>query len=508
MNEGIGEKGGANDLKKERIIKEVRMKKEEQDLEDQEIKELEEKLKKKRLYTLVRTIPLVIGGTALRAFYEKNKVKKELKIEKREEKKKEKKQLEKEVETKEPIEEPTLISIKEEFFELKKKKKEKEQEEKKSIEKVPEEIEILTLEEEEDEINFSNLPVPIKEKLEKIKSRKIVEEYENTLKEIRYELRNTIRDYQVVKEDRPKSVPKVEKLLDKLSTVIDKIEELKRKINIKNIDQYDDNYIYYLIESTFQEFEKGKIVDDLKDSPLYITIASKVDEINKKKISLDKEVNEKKVELELKQKDFEEIKKGYYSIDQFNKDLLMFQYDQDRILKEVQEKVRTAKTVKERAVTEVQAMDRQSKRLLRLLTFQMLLPSPKFTKGFASSAAAYLYFVNKIVKPKTTVKKYQVILVKDYSDEILYSIENLESTLKVLKKTSYQIDKMIIEIKDKFKGYQEVIPEVDDIIRNLKKIKQEMEEKEYEIKRIKKEQELELEKNNAKVKTRGEYPVN
>ena len=43
---------------------------------------------------------------------------------------------------------------------------------------------------------------------------------------------------------------------------------------------------------------------------------------------------------------------------------------------------------------------------------------------------------------------------------------------------------------------------------DLKKIKSEVEEKEFEMKKLKKQQKLELEKNNAKLLTRGKYSVN
>ena len=67
---------------------------------------------------------------------------------------------------------------------------------------------------------------------------------------------------------------------------------------------------------------------------------------------------------------------------------------------------------------------------------------------------------------------------------------------------------MMKEKIEKYKDYIGVIPECDQILSSLKKIKEEVEEKEFEMKRLKKEQELVLERNNAKVLTRGEYPVN
>ena len=80
--------------------------------------------------------------------------------------------------------------------------------------------------------------------------------------------------------------------------------------------------------------------------------------------------------------------------------------------------------------------------------------------------------------------------------------------LEGFKATSGQIDKMIELIKTKFASYLGRIPECDELLGNLYRIKNEVLEKEKEMKYIKSQQEKELEKNDVKVKKRGEYPVN
>ena len=116
--------------------------------------------------------------------------------------------------------------------------------------------------------------------------------------------------------------------------------------------------------------------------------------------------------------------------------------------------------------------------------------------------------MKNVVKPKMVTKKYQVIMVHDYKDLIMSSIEELEDAKKVLSKTSSEIDKMIKEMNEKYGDYAYAIPEWKELLSNLRRVKQDLEEKKYEMNRLQKEQERELEKNNAKVKTKGEYPVN
>lgn len=111
------------------------------------------------------------------------------------------------------------------------------------------------------------------------------------------------------------------------------------------------------------------------------------------------------------------------------------------------------------------------------------------------------------MKPKIVSKKYKVVKVRDYSDDIERNIDSIIDASRLLKNTSSQIDKMIIEINNDFKDYINSIPEISEVLSNLYKIKSEVLEKEYEMKKLKEKQEKILEQNNAKVLTRGEYPM-
>ena len=184
-----------------------------------------------------------------------------------------------------------------------------------------------------------------------------------------------------------------------------------------------------------------------------------------------------------------------------------FQAEQEELLKELQEKVRTAESVEEKIRYEVQYMNRQSRRTLRLLTLQMMFPGPRIARGLATTAASYLYFMNNIVRPRTVAKKYRVVKVIDYSSDIKNNISLVDDAMKTLGKTSSQIDKMISMINTEYSDYFGVIPECDELLSNLKKIKNDIEEKEYEMEKVKEQQRLLLEKNNAKVLKRGEYTM-
>jgi len=571
MNETIGAKGGHNDLRKALKIKEKKKKKNKAIEEDEALRELEKKVKRQQRYTLIKTLPIIIVGGTVKTFYDTSQGKKSVDLEEDNSKWKikeygldhtteslqEKDRREKEASQKKKIividgtgrkivvEVPLEDSKKDETvlddsqkitttLPTEKEKDEKNsldeiQEEKKQIEKPVEEVvqndipmpkAKIGYDEEtlEDDYNYSgylefgdvaSLPSHIKEKFEKLKARKIIDEYEKQLKDVRYDLRKLIFDYNVLVAESDEAIvsKETEIILDKLSEVINKIEELKRKIRIEDLDKYDDNYIYTLIEGYLEEFRDKKLVSEIKDSPLYILISEKLDELDTKKDALNKKVEEKKEGLEDKEKDFEKLKEKFFNLDKINKELVKFQDEQNALLKEVQEKVLNAVDVQEKVQVEVEAMSRQSRRLLRMITLSMFFPGARSAKSMATSAAAYLYFMNNILRPKTVEKKYKVITVKDYSKDIENSIKSISDAYELLGKTSKQVDKMISLINEEFKDYIGVIPECDELLSNLRKLNSELKEKEYEMDKMKKEQELVLEKNNSKVKTMGTYPM-
>lgn len=343
--------------------------------------------------------------------------------------------------------------------------------------------------------------------LEDLKARKIIDEYERQLKDIRYELRMLVSEYNVLSDEADKAVLKkdAEELLEKLSVVIDRIEVLKQKIKIDDLDKYDDNYIYTLVEGYLSEFKDNNVISEIKDSPLYVMISRKLDELDTKKDDLDRRVSKKKDELAIREERFEELKKRYYNIDRINNELLEFQNSQDMLLKELREKVANAMTVTDKVKVEFEFMNRQSRGLRNILMFGLLFPGPGVAKGMAAGTAAYLHFMNNIIRPRTVTKNYKVVTVTDYSSEIKSSMAAIDDASRLLNKTCNQIDKMIEQIETEFKDYLEVVPECKETLKDLVKIQSQLREKEYEMEKTKEQQKKVLENNNAKVLKRGEY---
>ena len=542
MNETIGVKGGKNDRRRTFIITEKQKKKLEEDYQLQkeaELKKLEKKVNLQQKITLLTVVPIAVLGQVYLTLTQDNEKKKELALKEAIDLL-EKENLFSESETKiiiNALKEGRIFDLEEDLLgklglSVDKVVGTKQISEiditdfSKDEPTVSEEIEPetksailsyieITLEERQENLfkddhekslNISseeiNTKTTINEKLEKLKNHKIIDEYESKLKEVRKDLRTLIFEYNVVSEasDNLYNPKEAEDLLERLNYIIKKVEELKSKINIPDIDKYDDNYLYTLVEQYIEDFKNNRFVSEIKDSALYIMISEKLSELDVKKDSLQNKIEQRKEKLEIDESRIEQIKEKYYNFEKFNSELKKFNDNQEYVLKDIREKMANAVTIEERVETQIVGMQRQGRRLLQLMAASLMLPGARSARGLATMTASYLYFMRNIMRPNVTTRTLRTPVVTDYHKEIEKSISQLEDISETLHKTSRQIDLTIKEVKVQFEEYMNVIPECKALLLDLEKIKAEIEEKEYELKRIKEEQEKNLEKNDAKVK--------
>lgn len=347
-----------------------------------------------------------------------------------------------------------------------------------------------------------NTPNSFTDQLDKVKNHKIVSEYEHKLKDVRKELRQLIFEYNIIADTSEKLYDshEAEELLDRLNSIIKKVEELKMALTNPNIDKYDDNYIYTLIADYMESFNNQNFVSEIKDSSLYIMISNKLNELDSKKDKLQDKIEARKKTLELDEEHLDMLREKYYDFAKFNKELLNFQLTQDKVLDDINRKMAEATTIKDRVEVQVQGMSRQSRRLMTLLAASMILPGARSARSVATMTATYLYFMRNVMRPHTVTRRYKVVNTTNYHKEIEHSLEQLDDVSTLLTKTSRQLARTIKEVESEFSEYMLIIPECKELLQNLEKVRDEIKEKEYELDRIKDEQVKNLEKNNAKVK--------
>ena len=338
---------------------------------------------------------------------------------------------------------------------------------------------------------------------QKFADKKIVAGYEEKLKEVRGELKKLIYEYNVLAqaaEDLTDS-KEAEEVLQQLSIIIKKIEELKEKIKIENPEAENDTYLTEIVYQYIEEFSNKNTVAEVKDSELYIMIADKLEEVTEKTETLTNKVEDTKDKLELDEEAFANLKESYYNFENFNNQLIIFQNEQDYLLKDLEKKVSESTTVTEQVEYRVQLLNRQNKRLLQMIALPMLIPGNRSAKAIATATASYLYFMRNLLTPRLREQRYRVISVIDYSREIENNISRIEDATHTLGKTSNKLEEMIKKIEVDFKDYLDQIPECRELLNNLNKLLGDLKEKEEELEKTKQEQEKLLETNNQKVKT-------
>lgn len=342
---------------------------------------------------------------------------------------------------------------------------------------------------------------PIK-KLHQITNIKLLEEYEKRLQDTRYSLRKLIYEYNnLVKESEDIYTKKdAEAILDKLNLVIRKLEELKEKIKIEDIEKYDDAYIYYLVNEYMQEFDDKKFIKEIKDSDLYVIISEKIQELDKKRENLEQKIEERKEKVTEDEENLENAKKDYNLFANFDKDLTKFQDEQLQLIKDLEIQMQNAVSVSEKVQIEAVGMNNQARRLLQLMALQMMIPGTRSATNIIVSTMLYMHFMRQMIHPEFKTKKYKVINVEDFSRNIRDSLYKIDDVTDKLKTTSKKLNDMIKDFETTYEEYFDALPECRDLLNNLKKIQDNLNEKEYEIEKIKQEQLKNLENNNARVK--------
>ena len=478
MKETIGAKGGSSDRKRSFRI---RKKRKEKELENEEIRELEERVRKQQRKTLFLVVPLIIFGTIAKTL---SPFKTEKKVEKNNTagKKKNKKpqvesneiQIEKSNIKTENVSEKEIVPEKKEY--VWKKKEEK---------IIPEEERIILEEKLEKEIT-------------KAKSNKIVEEYESKLKEIRRKIRNNYFESDILDDIKDIENDPSEKNLEKLNELIEKIESLKEKTKQEEKIEIEEDYLSVLVEEDLEELKYHREVKGIPNPEILYSISDKIVEL--------KEVEEKQEEKVEAKKQFiepeivEERKEKAHDMTSFQNDFVKLQNEQDEILKEIQTTIKKDIPPMKKMKVEINGMQMSSAIVLRRIRKQMRIPGVRSGRKIVNLATSFLYYNSLLHSVKPRKVRYKNIEIKDYSKEIEKNISDMDNVLSQISKTTNQIELVIKQLQERYGEYQDT-KEFQKLLDNLNKMKKALEEKEFEIKKLKLEQEkrLEREKNPAKV---------
>ena len=490
MNETIGAKGGYNDRRRtKKIIDKVNQKIEEEDLE-----QLEKEVKKIELKNALVLIPLSITGNIIYLKGKKESPKKVL------------------TESTKPVpnksitlKEPQKVPIKTLNITEHTEKIIHEQE-KKEVTKLPK-VEVKRVEQHDIKIppTIETKETPEPSKTISIENNKyyekaVVNKYAKKLKEVRKELKQIVFEYNIIAENYENiyNLADLEALLAKLNRLIEKLEELKKKI-IFTDSNYKSNYFYEIAQNYIDLLTQDELIAEIKDSPLYLSIEEKIMELDNKKDKLSLNLEERKEKIKIDNNDLDNLKLKYDEYSNFNNMLLQIQEDQNKIIAEMNEKLRNATTEGEKVTIRLKVANRDLKSLLSILALQTIVPGPKSAKKMAVATATSIYFLKSIMRSKYKIEHKKYFQVIDYQKEINNSISELDNATSLINKSASEVNNIINKIKKDYSNYLEDNEELNQLLRNLEHIYSSLQEKEEYLEDMKIIQKQNLEENNKKL---------
>ncbi len=505
MNETIGTKGGSNDRKRTIIItknRKKKLKKQSENIEIKKIKELEKRVRKSQIINFFAAVPLIISSEVLKTIISNCKV----------------------INKNQVKEENNMININSSTI-VDKEVNEKFDDNlnydsinKLSVhDKLP--IIITPIEEkvylndkditkEKEESINNDKTIKIEETINKDIDKKIIETYIDELKTVRTELKKVAYDYSN-KDNVSKT--EAEDLLDKLNLVIKKLDIFNNMIIKSKLG--DEEYYYYLALKYIEEFNNHNIVENVKNSDLYIEIADKLKTIDYMKEELRKQVIQKQIgnDILIENADIEDT---FY--EEFNADIEDFQNAQEEIIEELNvfipedekadydsekdkrenNKSNDDEIVEDNkniiideasiALSKAKALNKYCAKLISIIDKpSMKLPSVRSTKAVAITTLIAVYFMKKVLKNNYRIKRRKKIMIKDFDKSIENDLENIEKVSTLIKQASSEINDIINEIITKYSNYLH-LKEFQKLLNNLENIKNDILEKEYEIDNIKK----------------------
>lgn len=352
-------------------------------------------------------------------------------------------------------------------------------------------------------IDITTKKVGINKQLERFQEQEIIKKYESKLKDIRQDLKQLIYEYNVLNQQTNDIYESkiAEDILYQLSIMIKKMEQLKDKLKTEIKSLENEAYVQYLVDSYIEEFKNKNVVEEIKDSDLYILISEKLEQVETETNKLNNKVDKKKDDLEIDEEKFTSLKESFYDYENFNNQLIALQYEQDAILKDLEEKISNSVTETERVTYNFKMMNKQSKRLLNLLAIPMMIPGNRSAKAMATATAAYLLFMRNLLNPRLEKKRYRIIEVTDYSKEVERGISKIQDATNLIHKTSSKLETVIKNIEKNYKDYIDNVPEYKELLNNLNELLADLKVKEEELEKTKQQQQELLERNNNKVRT-------
>lgn len=334
---------------------------------------------------------------------------------------------------------------------------------------------------------------------------KDIEEKNFQLKKIDSEIHTIKKNIDLVTDE--DQMTKIEEEINRLQEMLERIKKqilsLEKTFDFKFPVDEPDNYLIYLVEE-YKEYRKDDkdFYKKLQDKKEYISLVDALIDIELKHEEIVEKMEEKKEQLDLNEEQIEKLNDEVIDMEEVSKNIEQMISKQQQLLEQIEYKLNETVNITERVETITKSVNHT---IFELFLLMSVLKHNLSIKNNAIAAATAAMALDAIIKMTTPIK--EKVIVKDYDlQDYRKMIDNCISDTSFLEQMIYNNLNQISKVKYTFeKDYSSCsyLPSYKEAIDKLTALEDNMKERKKDVSKMKRNMELQLEKNNAKVKKYG-----
>lgn len=295
----------------------------------------------------------------------------------------------------------------------------------------------------------------------------------------------------------------IEELIKKLNKIKTQIESLQKTFEYNFPVKDPDNYLIYLVdEFKIKRKNENELSDKLKDKKEFKSIIDKIMEIEEKQEELLQKTEERKNKLDLDNQKVEKMNNNIIDIEDMKKRIENMLNQQNKLLEDVKEKVNETVHITEKVDYITKSVKHS---LFELFMLMGILKHNLSIKNNVIAAISAKIALDAILKMTTPIEEKVITKVSDVKDyeKLIDSCLNDSGKLKnIIDENLTDIESIRYKFENEYKECS-YLPSYQEVIKNLNILEIDIKERKKDVIKMEQEIQIQLEKNNAKIKKYG-----
>lgn len=305
------------------------------------------------------------------------------------------------------------------------------------------------------------------------------------------------------KEDVQEILKEIEFLIGKLKTIKKQIVSLQQTFDFDSFIDDPDNYLIYLVDEIKEKRKNCQLLSDkLKENDKYKNIVDEIIEIELRQEKLLNKLKEKEEQLDLDNEQISKLNESVIDLEEMKTKINNMLKMQNNLLEEVKIKVNETVHVTEKVDYISKSVKHSLFELFLLMAMLKHNLSIKNNVVAAISAKATLDLIIKMTTPVTEKVVTMVSDVSDYSDIINSCLNDTTKLENIMDENLNNVSSLLYMFEHDYKECS-YLDSYQDALNRIISLDRELRERKIEITKIKEETQLQLEKNEAKIKKYG-----